>query len=97
MNEDIRLIGEEIEQQAWLLTETFMANLIGFRHEVMERTQGVETGSDFMVIAKAQLKKVVVETPWKTTVIGEERSVPEGTQIRFIFEEEYQALLREAS
>lgn len=47
-------------------------------------------------IAKAQLKKVMTDAPWKITTIGEERSVPNKTQIRFLSEEEYQALLREA-
>jgi len=46
-------------QQDWLLTETFMADLIRFRHEVKDKTQVVETGSDFMVIAKAQAKELV--------------------------------------
>ncbi len=44
-----------------------------------------------------KLQKMVQEAPWKVTTIGEERSVPSGTQIRFLFEEEYQALLKEVT
>lgn len=48
------------------------------------------------VLAQAQLKNVMVKAPWKITTIGEERSVPNRTQIRFLLEDEYQALLKEA-
>ena len=41
-----------------------------------------------------QLKEKIRDLPFKTTTIGPSRSVPARTQIRFLFEDEYQDLMK---
>ena len=47
------------------------------------------------MVAKEQLQKVA-DGPFKRTTIGLERSMPEGTAIRFLTEEEWEVLQVEA-
>ncbi len=50
-------------------------------------------GRDYdKAISRATVKKVFRELPWKRTVIGNERSMPDKTVIWFITGEEYEAL-----
>ena len=47
------------------------------------------------LVARVIMKAIKEELPWRVTTIGPSRSMPEGTQIRFLLEEEYQALSQE--
>jgi len=64
------------------------------RYLMNESTQVlIEQTIDFLKELQS-LKDRLTGLPFKITTIGPERSVPEGTQIRFLFEDEYQAFRR---
>ena len=58
-----------------------------------ELKQIVEQTTSSLVELK-QLKEKLHSLPFKTTTIGPRRSVPSRTRIRFLFEDEYQELMK---
>ncbi len=76
------------------LRGVMMMNKLVLTDEEIERIYIIAgTGRDYdKAISRATVKKVFRELPWKRTVIGNERSMPEKTEIWFITDEERQEI-----
>ncbi len=66
--------------------------ILDFIKPYMETTVGSILMSDIDELTAEICQLFKLKLPFKRTIIGTERSVPEGTEIWFLFKDEYEAL-----